>query len=65
MALAKEAYPLLASGHLKQFAVERLIPMPRQAGLGESGIEGGAMAVALGIRKRSVDIKNQCFEHGG
>ncbi len=50
---------LLAAGDGKQFAVERFVPFPVEAGLAEGGIEGGAVAIALGIRERAVHIENQ------
>ena len=55
---------LLAAGDGEQLAVERLVPVPVEAGLAEGGIEGRAMAVALGVGERAVDVENQCFQHG-
>jgi hypothetical protein len=64
VARAEEADALLAAGHLQQFAVERLVPVPGQAGLGKGGVEGRAMAVALGIGQRAIDIEDQGLQHG-
>ncbi len=59
MAFGIEADALLAAGYRQQFAIEGLVPVPVQAVLGEGGVEGEAMAVALGIGERAIDIKNQ------
>ena len=64
MPLAEKPYPLLAAGDLQQFAVERLVPIPRQTSFGKSAVEGDAMAVSLGIGQRAIDIEYQGFEHG-
>jgi hypothetical protein len=50
---------LLAAGDGEQFAVQRLVPVPVQAVLGEGGVESGAMAVALGVGQRAVDVEDQ------
>jgi len=39
----------LAAGDGKQLAIERLIPMPVEAGLAENGVESRPVPVALGI----------------
>ena len=63
MAFGIEAHALLAAGDRQQFAVERRVPVPVQAGFGKGRVEGGAMAVAFGIGQRAVHIKNQGFQH--
>jgi hypothetical protein len=47
---------LLAAGHRQQFGIEFDIPVPSQAELPESRIEGLAMCL-LGVRQRAVDVK--------
>jgi hypothetical protein len=60
----EEADALLAAGHLQQFAVERLVPMPGEARLGKGGVEGRTMAVAFRIGQRAIDIEDKGFKHG-
>jgi hypothetical protein len=48
----------LAASDGQQPAVQCFIPMPVQAEIGEGGIEGGAMAVALGIGERAIDVES-------
>ena len=57
-------HALLATGHRQQFAVERDVPVPWQAGIPECRVEGDAMAVALGIGQRAVDVEDECLQHG-
>jgi hypothetical protein len=64
MARAEEADALLAAGHLQQFAIQGLVPVPGQARPGKGGIEGGTMAVALGIGQRAIDVEDQGLQHG-
>jgi hypothetical protein len=51
--------PLLAAGDGKQFTVQPLVPLPWQACLGEGAVEGDAMAVALGLGQRAVDVEDE------
>lgn len=59
VALGVVADAFLAAGDGEQFAVQFFIPVPVQAAVGEGGVEGGAMAVALGFGERAVDIEDQ------
>ena len=59
VALTKKADALLAAGDRQQFAVEGFVPVPGQAVLGEGGVEGGAVAIALGLGERAIDVENQ------
>ena len=57
----------LAAGDGEQLAVQGLVPVPVQPEIGEGVVERRAMAVALGVGQRAVDIENQCLQwvHGG
>jgi hypothetical protein len=54
-------HALLAAGHRQQFAIQLYVPVPGQAGFLEGGIEGHAMAIALGIGQRAIDVEDQCL----
>jgi hypothetical protein len=50
-------HPLLAAGDGKQFAVERDVPVPVETGVGKGLVEGGPVAIALGVGKRAVHVE--------
>ena len=52
------AQPLKSAAGDQQLAVESFVPVPGQPDFGKGGIERGAMPVALGVGKRTIDIKN-------
>ena len=52
----------LAAGDAQQIAVERRIPVPRQAFVGEGPVEGRQVAVALGFGERAVHVPDQRLE---
>jgi len=52
-------HALLATGDGQQFAVKCHIPVPVQSEFAEGSIEGRAVAVAFGIGKGAVNVKNQ------
>jgi len=60
-ALRKAGDPLPAAGDGEQFAVQALVPVPGQAGLGEGEVEGDPMAVPLGLGQRAVDVEDDGF----
>jgi hypothetical protein len=54
------AYALLAPGYCQQFSIELDIPIPAESQFAKSGIERGAMTIALGVCKRSIDVEQDC-----
>jgi hypothetical protein len=54
----KVTNPFLAAGHREQFAVGGDRPLPVQARLRKSAVEGQAVTVALGIGQRPVHVEN-------
>ena len=57
-----EQQALAPAGDAQQLAVARLVPAPRQVEGFEGEIEGDAMAVALRLGQRAVDIPEQCLQ---
>ena len=55
-------HPLLAAGDGEQLAVQGDVPVPVEAGVLEGLIEGGPVAVALGVGKRAVNVEEQGVE---
>ena len=61
VALGEIADALLAAGDRQQFAVEVFVPVPVQPVFGKGRVEGDAVAVALGVGQRAIDVEDQCL----
>src|SRR5690606_19297233 len=59
------AHPLLAAGRGEQLPVALDRPFDRPAQFAETGVEGDAVAVALGVDQHPVAIEDHGLQHGG